>query len=54
MSSVALNAAQSEAHYFRNDSKSDIGNDVSLKVPAGTVHIVAPGFNPGNKTQPHL
>jgi len=40
--------------YFRNDrSKSVIGSEVSLKVP-GTVHIIAPGFNPGNKAQPHL
>jgi len=48
MSLQALNAPRSGAHRFSSDSKSVIDSDVRLKVP-GTVHIVAPGFNPGNK-----
>gem|GEM_PF-5376836 len=51
LSLQALNAPQGGAHYFRSDSKSAIGSEVSQKVPAGTVHIIAPGFNPGNKAQ---
>ena len=50
LSSVAPNAPQNGVHYFRSDrSKSAIGSEVSQKVPAGTDHIIAPGFNPGKK-----
>ena len=47
----APNVPQSGSHHFRSDRKSAIGSDVSLKVPSGPVHIIAPGFNPGNKAQ---
>ena len=39
----------SGTHYFRNDSESDISNEVRHKVSVGTNYVVALGFNPGNK-----